>query len=179
MNYNIQHLPPEKWRGYQLKFQYTTAHYYDATVTVSPSAFGVQFVLKPFDTTQNKSFDATLYPEYWQNAEAYGIFDGENLAAVIEIWHEEWSNRLRVTELWVDAPFRRQGMGKALMNFAKLRAKEMGSRLVMLETQSCNAPAIAFYMEQGFSFIGFDSTCYTNHDIENREVRVEMGILVD
>jgi ribosomal protein S18 acetylase RimI-like enzyme len=178
MNYDIQYLPSEKWREYQLKFEYTTTHYYDAMFTASPTEFGVQFALKPFDTPQNKTFDATLYPPYWQNAEAYGIFEGENLAAVIEIWQEEWSHRLRVTELWVDVPFRRIGMGKALMDFAKQRARELDCRLVMLETQSCNAPAIAFYRSQGFTFLGCDRAAYSNRDIENREVRVEMGMLL-
>jgi ribosomal protein S18 acetylase RimI-like enzyme len=70
-------------------------------------------------------------------------------------------------------------MGKALMNLAKQKAKEMGCRAMVLETQSCNENAIAFYRAQGFSFFGFDRSCYGNRDIENHEVRLEMGLYMD
>lgn len=33
--------------------------------------------------------------------------------------HEEWSNRLIVTELWVSEPLRGKGIGKCLMDKAK------------------------------------------------------------
>jgi ribosomal protein S18 acetylase RimI-like enzyme len=178
---NIQFLPPEKWRGYELKFEYTTAHYFDAVISESKNAFGVTFEKKTFDKIVEKQFLDTdkLYAPWWENAEAYGIFDDDALVACLEIWHEEWSNRLRVTELWVDAPYRRKGMGKALMDLAKEKAKELGCRAMLLETQSCNENAIAFYRAQGFSFFGFDRSCYGNKDIENREARLELGLYVD
>ena len=37
----------------------------------------------------------------------------------IEVCHEEWSNRLIVTELWVSEPLRGKGIGKCLMDKAK------------------------------------------------------------
>ena len=49
----------------------------------------------------------------------------------------------------------------------------------MLETQSCNVVALAFYRSQGFKLIGFDTCCYTNRDIERGEVRFNMGIIFD
>jgi ribosomal protein S18 acetylase RimI-like enzyme len=179
MSYDIQFLPPENWQGYEIEFGYTTAHYYDALISESADSFGVTFEKKTFDEPIRKEFIDKLYPSHWDNAEAYGIFDDGALVACLEIWHEEWSNRLRVTELWVDAPYRRKGMGKALMDLAKEKAKEMGCRAMMLETQSCNENAIAFYLAQGFRFFGFDRSCYGNKDIENREVRLELGLYVE
>jgi ribosomal protein S18 acetylase RimI-like enzyme len=55
----------------------------------------------------------------------------------------------------------------------------MNCRAMMLETQSCNENAIAFYIAQGFSFFGFDRSCYGNKDIENCEVRLELGLYVE
>ena len=46
---------------------------------------------------------------------------------------------------------------------------------IHLETQSCNTNAIGFYLHQGFELIGFDKCCYTNKDIERREVRINLG----
>lgn len=38
--------------------------------------------------------------------------------------------------------------------------------------------AIGFYLHQGFELIGFDKCCYTNKDIERREVRLNMGLFL-
>ena len=47
--------------------------------------------------------------------------------------------------------------------------------MIVLETQSCNEAAIAFYRKNGFSIIGFDLYAYSNNDPERHEVRIEMG----
>ena len=47
--------------------------------------------------------------------------------------------------------------------------------MLILETQSCNENAIAFYKKNGFTIVGFDLYAYSNADPERHEVRVEMG----
>ncbi len=54
-------------------------------------------------------------------------------------------------------------------------AKSCGARMIVLETQSCNENAIAFYKKNGFEIIGFDLYSYLNTDPERHEIRVEMG----
>lgn len=58
-------------------------------------------------------------------------------------------------------------------------ADASGARMLVLETQSCNERAIAFYRKNGFSVIGFDLYAYSNRDPERHEVRVEMGKRLD
>lgn len=47
--------------------------------------------------------------------------------------------------------------------------------MIVLETQSCNENAIAFYKKHGFEIIGFDLFSYTNDDPIRHEIRIEMG----
>jgi len=54
--------------------------------------------------------------------------------------------------------------------------RESGARMAVLETQTCNERAIAFYRKMGFEIIGFDLYEYTNQDPERHEVRLEMGL---
>ena len=61
------------------------------------------------------------------------------------------------------------------MKFILAEANKSGARMVVLETQTCNENAIAFYKKMGFSIIGFDLYAYTNNDMEKHEVRIEMG----
>ena len=89
------------------------------------------------------------------------------------------SNRLRVTSIWVAEKYRRKGFGKNLLTLAKSKALELGCRALMLETQSCNDKAIAFYLSQGLTLFGFDRSCYSNSDIEKHEVRLELGMYLE
>ena len=170
----------KKWQDYRLEFHYTANNYYDVEINQSNDGFHVNFVKKPFDEPYVKMPDDTdkLFQPWWDEVKAWGIVKDERLIAVIETAVEGWSNRLRVTEFWVDDAYRRQGLGTALMDVAVQRAKNEKRRAVMLETQSCNEVAIAFYLAYGFSLIGFDACAYQNNDLKRKEVRMEMGILL-
>ena len=184
MNYEIIHLPKENWKGTPIMIRYTTEEYYDLETTVDSNGFNVKMVKKQFESPVTHSpeeydFPDSLYQDHWEKADAYGIVceqDGKKeLLACIELCPEEWSNRLMVTELWVADKLHRQGIGTKLMNFAKELAKKQGRRAIILETQSCNVRAIAFYLSQGFELIGYDTCCYTNLDVERHEIRFDFG----
>lgn len=184
MNYEIIHLPKKIWKGTPILIKYTTEEYYDLETNVEKDGFNVKMVKKKFETPVTHSpeeydFPDSLYQDHWEKAEAYGIVcekDGKKeLLACIELCPEEWSNRLMVTELWVADSLHRQGIGTKLMNFAKEQAKLQGRRAIILETQSCNVKAIAFYLSQGFELIGYDTCCYTNLDVERHEIRFDFG----
>ena len=184
MEYKIIPLPKEEWKGVPIMLRYTTEEYYDLETSGGKDGFQVQMVKKKFETPvthtpEEYDFPDSLYQDHWEKAEAFGIVsekDGKKeLLACIEICPEEWSNRLMVTELWVADELHRQGIGTSLMNVAKEQAKLQGRRAIILETQSCNVRAIAFYLSQGFELIGFDSCCYTNLDVERQEVRFDFG----
>ena len=188
MDYNIQYLPKEEWKGTPIPLKYTTEEYFDLEIVENTDSFQVQMVKKKFETPvthtpEEYDFPDSLYQNHWEKAEAFGIVSEENgrkqLLACIEICPEEWSNRLMITELWVSDKLQRQGIGTRLMNLAKEKAKEQGRRAIILETQSCNVVAIAFYRSQGFKLIGFDSCCYTNKDVERHEVRFDLGFFLD
>ena len=67
------------------------------------------------------------------------------------------------------------GVGTALMKRIERAAEDAGARMLILETQSCNENAIAFYKKNGFEIVGFDLYAYSNDDPERHEVRIEMG----
>ena len=173
-------LEREKWQDYRLEFHYISHSYHDVAINHLDSDFSVSFIKKNFDTPYEKTPDDCdkLFEPWWEDVKAWGIVEDGRLRAVIETSAERWSNRLRVTELWIDDDLRRRGIGTALMDIAMKRAKEEKRRVLMLETQSCNEGAIAFYLAYGFSLIGFDACAYRNDDLNRKEVRMEMGIFL-
>lgn len=183
-DYKIVSLPKEQWEGTPIPMRYTTEEYYTVDIEKKEDGYDVKIKRRRLEKPishypEEYDFPDKLYQPHWEKASAWGIYDeaeGERrLLACIETCPEEWSNRLMVTELWVHEELRRQGVAHELMEIAKKQAETEGRRAVILETQSCNVGAISFYHTEGFELIGFDSCCYTNRDIEKKEVRLDMG----
>ena len=174
-------LEREKWQGYNLPFHYVSHNYYDVEITRSIGGFDVSLKKKPFETPfEHKPNDYDrLFQPHWENVKAWGIEENGRLVAAVETAVEGWSNRLRVTELWIDDAYRRNGIGTALMDTAVKRAKDEKRRVLILETQSRNEGAIAFYLNYGFTLIGFDACAYGNNDLNRKEVRMELGMFFE
>ncbi|MFQ9511281.1 MAG: GNAT family N-acetyltransferase, partial [Lachnospiraceae bacterium] len=180
MNYNIEYLRREQWKGYPLPIGYRTEAYYNVVVEETNDGFSMNMKKMKFDspvihTPEENNYPDKLYEEHWEGAFAWGVRIDGKLVAAIETCPEEWSNRLRITELWVDETYQKKGIGQALMNIAKKQAIRERRRAIILETQSCNVNAIGFYLHEGFTLIGFDSCCYANNDLDRKEVRIELG----
>jgi ribosomal protein S18 acetylase RimI-like enzyme len=122
-----------------------------------------------------KVFTSKLFESHIEKPEVYGIFDKKKLIAAIEGSLETWNNRFRIWNFWVDKKYRREGFGTYLFKYVIDRAITLGARAVILEVQSCNDPAISFYLSQGLHFVGLNTMEYSNQDIEQREVRLEMA----
>lgn len=177
----ITPLEREQWEGYVLPFHYISHNYYDVEITRSDDNFNVSFIKKPFETPfeyiPDNDYDKLFQP-HWEQVKTWGIAESGQLIAAVETAVEEWSNRLRVTELWTHDSYRRKGIGTALMDIAVNRAREEKRRAIMLETQSRNENAISFYLAYGFTLIGFNTCEYQNNDLVRKEVRMEMGMLL-
>lgn len=183
-DYQIIPLLKEQWKGVIIPMRYTTEEYYDVNMKKEADGYEIQIRKRRFDVPvshypEEYDFPDKLYQDHWENAYAWGIVEDkeerQELLACIETCPEEWSNRLMVTELWVHEKLRRKGVAHALMAVAKEQAVLEHRRAVILETQSCNVGAITFYQKEGFEPIGFDTCCYSNRDVERKEVRINMG----
>ena len=180
MDYEIIHLHKDKWKGAIIPIRYTTDQYYDVIVNQKEDGFFIDIVKKYLEEAithfpEEYNFPDKLYEDFRQNAYAWGIVVDGELVAAIETEPEIWSNRLRVTELWVAGAYQKKGIGRALMNVAKEQARRERRRAIILETQSCNVNAVDFYLHEGFTLIGLDTSCYHNNDLQRKEVRLELG----
>lgn len=180
MDYEIIHLPKENWKDTTLPMGYTTEEFYDVKLEKSTSGYSIQLARKKLSeplthSPEEDDFPDQLYAKYYEHAFAWGIVMEDELIAAIETDPELWSNRLRITEIWVREDYRRKGIGHALMEIAKEQARKERRRCIILETQSCNVDALDFYHQEGFTLIGLDTCAYSNDDMQKKEVRLEMG----
>ena len=168
----IKELSREEYAGKPFTVRYKTAGYYD--IEAKDGTFKI--VPKPFEGTVDKSFTDTFFNKWLESPRAYGAFKGDKLIGFVEGTIEEWNNRYRITNICIfDEADRRKGIGSAMMREILKKAEESGTRMVVLETQTCNTVAISFYKSFGFEIIGFDLYSYSNDDPEKKEVRLELG----
>lgn len=174
-------LPKEKYDYHELHYSYVTEGHYRVTADGSRDEYRVSLVREKYDSPKAVSNIDTLYQEYWQNCEAYGVCgeDDDSILGYVEIASDEWNNTLRMTQLLVDTTKRGQGVGKFMVDFVKSVAVEREYRIILLEVQNYNLPAIDFYMSQGFGFCGGNMYFYSNTDLEDDEVMLEMAFLVE
>ena len=168
----IRQLENAQYAGRRFTARYQTNGYYE--ITAAEGGFRIAYT--PFEAPAARSFDDVMFGEWLEAPVAFGAFEQERLLGFVEGSIESWNNRFRISNLCVfDKAARGQGIGSMLMARITEAARARGARMLVLETQSCNEAAIAFYRKNGFSVIGFDLYAYSNADPERREVRIEMG----
>lgn len=180
MELTLMHLKKEQWKGTILPLDYVSTEYYDVKILENSVGFEISLTKEPLATpfirrSEEKGHPDKLYEDYLENPYAWGYLDGDKLVAALETSSENWSNRLRISELFVEESHRRKGLGNRLMAIAKEQTRREKRRALILETQSSNVPAITFYLKEGFTLIGFDSCAYSNEDLQKNEVRLELG----
>jgi len=125
-----------------------------------------------------KQFEGGLFQDFVDEPRVFAAeLEGKQLGWV-ELGFHKWNNRMRIWELLVKKRFRRKGIGTLLVNYAVKLSKKRGVRMLIVETQSCNVPAINFYLKNGFELVGFDTAAYSNEDIARKEVRLEFGLKI-
>ena len=168
----IHKLEPETYKGRKFTVRYRTNGYYDIRRTDT----GFQIEYRRFDGPIEMTFDDSFFSDWLESPAAYGAFENGQLLGYVEGSPESWNNRYRISNICVfDRTRRHSGIGTALIQTILKKAAADGARMAVLETQSCNENAIAFYRRHGFDIIGFDLFAYSNTDPARHEIRIEMG----
>ena len=139
----IRRLDPREYAGYALQFEYVTDHVYD----VRADENGFSLALTRLDRPLRKAFTDTLFSEWLEEPVAFGAFDGETLAGVIEGSPEAWHNVFRISNILVQPEYRRRGLAEQLLRRAVSDAKRQGRRGLVL---TCKDKLVHYYARLGF-----------------------------
>lgn len=165
--------------GKKVIYQYQSEKYYDLSIKEIGSGWSIDLVMKEYDEPFHKNLEGEFFDESLPDLECYVAEKGNDEVGILSLYYEKWNNVLRIWEIHVNEEMKKQGIGSRLIDSAKNRAKELGARAVVLETQTSNFPAIQFYLKNGFKLTGFDMISYSNNDVAKKEVRIEMGFIVE
>lgn len=169
-------LPAEKYAGVEFSVTYKTEKYYDVLLLED----GFRLVEKIASPPLEKQFSDTLFGEWLEAPEVFGAFCGGELLGFVEGSRESWHSLYRISNVYVYPQHRKKGVGRALLQHIIDHARQQGEyRGVILETQTCNYAAISLYKKLGFFLTRIELNEYTNTDVENKEVRIDLLMRFD
>lgn len=175
----IVELNRKQYQDYELVFEYETDEHYAVCVNSTDGGFAVELKREKLPGTVKKRFVENLFQRYLARPSVYAVEEDGEPQAFMEVDREFWIKRLRITDLVVLPEYRRRGYGAMLIDKAKEIASKENFRAIFLDTHSCNVGAIDFYLSQGFTLGALDTTFYSNHDIDRKEVWIGMVYLLD
>ena len=104
--------------------------------------------------------------QHWNRHECFLVAEHQgHVLGFVDMALQEPQRAGWINGFVVDRRYRRRGIGRALLKSARAWAEQRDLRVIMLETQPKNHPAIHFYLQQGFYFCGYNDQYYNDEDI--------------
>lgn len=119
--------------------------------------------------------DILMYNESIKHGYSLGAYEDEELVGVLIADYKKWNNSFWIDEIVVKEGYRGTGIGSTLVDELIDIAIEKKVRVIGLETQNINLPAISFYRTKGFELDGLDLSLYSNNDLQNDEFAIYMN----
>jgi ribosomal protein S18 acetylase RimI-like enzyme len=89
----------------------------------------------------------------------------QDVVGYVSLLERGMDSTVSITDLVVNSANRRQGVGSALLASAQDWAASRSFRLIILEMQSKNLPAIRFSQKFGYEFCGYNDHYYLTQDV--------------
>ena len=159
--------------GYESEYIYESTRYeLDSEISFK---LLVRKLSKPYKKIWNEE-EAVInrYKEMIGDGISILVSSGNRTAGVLIAEKRDWNNSAYIEKLQIADEFKRTGIGSRLITkFVQLTA-ERGYRIIHLETQNTNYPAIQFYLKNGFSVTGLDMKLYEGDESKD-EVAIYMA----
>jgi ribosomal protein S18 acetylase RimI-like enzyme len=111
---------------------------------------------------ETSSEDINDLNETIEQGNSFGAFENNELVGWAICDFRKWNNSLFIENILVHEEFRGQNIGKLFIKNINRKARELQCRMVELEVQNTNYPAIKFYQKVGFSISGINTKLYNN-----------------
>ena len=150
-------------------YGYLSDYQYEVISSESESGLSFELTLKKRSETYRK-----IWNEDESTLDIYRrmICDGISLSAMVDkkpagvliAEKRDWNNSVWIEKLHVADEFKQKGVGSLMMKEFELLEDLERSRIIYIETQNTNYPAIQFYRKNGFEITGIDVRLYDSKD---------------
>jgi ribosomal protein S18 acetylase RimI-like enzyme len=121
----------------------------------------------------------TFFQNVLREGLSFGAYINEHLVGILIVSEIKWNNSLWIENILISQEYRGKGIGEALLSKLMILASEKNIRIIGLETQNTNYPAIQFYKKHGFEIDGVDFSLYPSKTQEKPDVAIIMKKKID
>lgn len=144
---------------------YQSGYVYKIVQQPDKDTCSFMFEVTPLDTTFHKTWTASAediaeYNQLLPQGHSYGAFEDGKLVGFIIAEARSWNNTMYVAVLSVSSDERKKGIGSLLLDKLIAHTARLNYRLLELETQNTNVPAVSFYLKRGFNITGVNLKLY-------------------
>lgn len=139
----------------------------------------VESLSEPFIKEWQSTENSFLYfKQVIELGYSFGAYLNNKLVGFIICNEISWNNSLWIENIRVASMHQGIGIGRILVEHVITLAFQKAFRLVGLETQNTNYPAIRFYQRCGFVIEGVDFSHYPSRDGKNGDIAVFMKYFI-
>ena len=120
-----------------------------------PRSISVAYPRNPF----------VLSDDWTKRSMVYTALLDQDVVGYVSLLERGMDSTVSVTDLVVNSANRHQGVGSALLTAAQDWAAARSLRLIILEMQSKNLPAIRLSQKFGYEFCGYNDHYYLTQDV--------------
>jgi ribosomal protein S18 acetylase RimI-like enzyme len=99
----------------------------------------------------------------WARWDRGWVAEDSKICGFATVAYEEWHARIVLWFLYVAPPWRRRGVGRALVGQVEAYGRSVGATHVWLETGNVNVPGIRAYERLGYMLCGADRLYYGDY----------------
>ncbi|HMS64675.1 MAG TPA: GNAT family N-acetyltransferase [Ignavibacteria bacterium] len=125
-------------------------------------------------TYSNSNEDKGRYYKLIPEGNSFGAFDNEKLIGFVISEKRQWNNSLWIEMIQIAKSHRGKGIGTQLLNNLEAHAATQKYRIIDIETQNTNVPAINFYRKNGYEITGLNTALYDPKEVDN-EIAIYMA----
>ncbi len=159
---------------------YRTSEVYSVSKLESDFSYELKIDRQVLDQTYTKIWETKdssvdFFNDVINEKYSYGAYIDKKLVGFVLLSRISWNNTLWIENIRVKESLQGHGIGFKLLSKCIAVAKEIGVRLVGLEAQSTNYPAVQFYKKFGFLITGIDLERYPQRSGDMEQVGILMS----
>lgn len=108
----------------------------------------------------NSSIESENFNKLIKEGNSFGAYYENKLIGFVISEKRTWNNSLWIEMIQVAKDHRGQGIGSKLLKALEIQAASENFRIIDIETQNTNIPAVNFYRKNGYEVTGLNLALY-------------------
>lgn len=120
----------------------------------------IELVERRLDAPMTKRYEIDEVFAPWASWDVGWVADDDGVRGFATVGYEAWHQRLALRFIYISPAWRRQGIGRALIERVEAHGRRIGASHVWIETSNVNVPGVAAYERLGYALCGADRLFY-------------------